>query len=148
MRHEMYKIAAVLFIFSLPIYTNAQTKDVNVAARYAQANLINDFIECASFYAIISQGEIPLARREKYENLASRIISVSVVLAESIDMKKEAVISKLQLHNKKMGESIGFDGINISILQNKYDDFCKILMEDPEKRLEYWVIELVSKEGS
>ena len=122
---------------------NVQAQEVSDTTRYAVAGLISDLVECAVFYSIMGAGEDSSGNlskdSERFLALTEQVSSIAFHLADSVGMKSETLAANAESYAKKMGNEIGGDGINISILINKHGDFCKRLVEDPEKRLEYWI---------
>tara|TARA_B100000787_G_C16106743_1_gene256191 strand:+ start:31 stop:471 length:441 start_codon:yes stop_codon:yes gene_type:complete len=146
MFRELYKLVVLLSLCYTPL--NAQTQELDDTTRYAVASLTSELVECSVFYSIMGAGQDSSgnlsANSERFLALTERLSIMALQLTKSVGMKIETLMSKAAIYSKEMGEEIGGDGINISILMNKHGDFCKTLVEDPEKRLEYWVL----KEGS
>ena len=54
-------------------------------------------------------------------------------------MTQETVMVLMQDYSQQMGELINFDIVNLRLLTDKHGHFCKIFVENPEQRLNYWM---------
>ena len=138
---EMYRWLVIFTLFSIPL--NIQAKEMSETTRYAVVGLIGELVECAMFYSIMGAGQDSSGNlsknSERFLALTEEAANIAYHLSDSVGMKNATITSMAENYSKEMGEEIGFDGINISILINKHGDFCKSLMEDPARRLEYWI---------
>jgi hypothetical protein len=120
---------------------SAQVADEN--ARMAIANFIFENMECISFYSILGNMENNSPEwenlSENYLNLVEEIGIVTLSLAERIQLDKNVLFLKAQQYTDEMGQIIGYDAINISLLLEKYGTSCQTLVEDPASRLTYWI---------
>ena len=134
-------IIIFLLLFVISIKTNAQITDQN--ERIATASFISELSECAIFYSILGQGTDSTGNQwkggEKFLKLSEKISIKIFNLAEKINMKHETVFAMMTDFSKKMGNEIGHDAINIRILLNKHGKFCKMIVENPRERLNFWL---------
>ena len=132
---------ATLIVYLIPVNIKADT--INETSRYAFASLIDELTECSIFYSIMGAGEDNTGNlsenSKRFLKLSEQLTLMTLSLAERIDLKRETIMSKAERFSKEMGEQIGYDGINISILTNKHGDFCRNLTENPEERLIFWI---------
>ena len=138
---KIYLTLAALIIYLIPINMKADT--INETSRYAFASLIDELTECSIFYSIMGAGGDNTGNlsehSKRFLKLSEQLTLMTLSLAEKIDLKRETIMSKAERFSKEMGEQIGYDGINISILTNKHGDFCRNLTENPEERLIFWI---------
>lgn len=131
-------------LFTLSTSVFAQNSDVPADIRLATASFISEIMTCGVFYSIIAAGEDNTGNQwqggERYENLSEQLFLFAYGLAEEIGMKTETLTAMANDNSKHMGEAIDFDAINIRILTEKYGDFCKTLVENPEERMAYWLL--------
>ena len=100
----------------------------------AKSNLADEFATCAAYYMLASQGHDTL----KNNDSLNRAIELSLHMSRGLSNDK-VTLARLELSLKEMTKEIDFSWYNMSILINKYADFCKNLLEKPEHRLMYWL---------
>jgi hypothetical protein len=109
----------------------------------AIANFIDDTIKCTSYYSILGNMETNspdwAALAEKHISLAEAMGMTALTLSESIKMSSKVVLAKLQSYTEEMGKTIQNDAINVSLLLEKYGEDCRLLVENPTARLNYWM---------
>jgi len=129
--------------------TTAFSQDLEISddVRLGSASFISEMVECATFYSIIANAQDnkgnELDSKDDFFQLSENLLMFAFGLAEEIGMKSETVLSNAIENGKQMGEAIGFDAINISILTNKYGDLCKMVAEKPQDRFSYWLLKQV-----
>jgi hypothetical protein len=113
------------------------------AASATPERIINEvafeMAECAAYFAICSvamENSPDLAAGfEKYGDEALR---KALVTTRKAGLKDETVVARYDMALQEMGDRIGNNKSNISILVADYDDRCIDAMTDTNKRIEYW----------
>ena len=100
----------------------------------ATANLASDLSECAAYYILISQGHESL-KNDPELNRAGEIAFNTAVELSNVKVTQ----ARMELAGKDMLEEIDNNYSNSAILINKYGEFCKQLLENPDERIEYWL---------
>ena len=115
----------------------------NENIRSALASFTAETAECAVFYSILGQGTDSTSNQwsegQRFQSLSEELALSALDVANRIDMKRETVMAMMQDYSQSMGEIIGFDAVNIRLLTNKYGEFCKRFVENPQERLMYWI---------
>ena len=95
------------------------------------------------FYYVLSNTENNspewIGVAENYGNLAEEMSIAALGLANQIQLNPDVLMLKAQQYSSEMGELIGYDAINISLLLEKHGESCKNLVEEPAARLQYWM---------
>ena len=124
-----------------PSSSNAQ--GINENTRMAIANFAFETMECISFYSVLSNMENNSPEwsgmAENFGNLVEKMSIAALGLANQIQLNPDVLMLKAQQYSSEMGELIGYDAINISLLLEKHGESCKNLVEEPAARLQYWM---------
>lgn len=103
----------------------------------ATANLANDFAECSAYYILAAEA----LRRSAKEDLAEKALEASdtaYLYAIKFSNPRVAAARVREAFDKQRKE-MDHDFSNFSILTLIYGEMCRIALESPEKRLEYWL---------
>ena len=107
-------------------------------------NLQQDFSDCYAYYKISEEG-VRKSKSNTKDNAIPKLVEASersllgaAEVGGAINMKQEAMIARIQLALKDLGNQMGSDYANISILIVRYGDMCNDLINDPKNRTEYW----------
>ena len=107
-------------------------------------NLQQDFSDCYAYYKISEEG-VRKSKSNTKDNAIPKLVEASersllgaAEVGGFINMKQEAMIARIQLAVKDLGNQMGSDYANISILIVRYGDMCNELINDPKNRTEYW----------
>jgi hypothetical protein len=134
-------LRATLTLMLITSSSNAQ--GINENTRMAIANFAFETMECISFYSVLSNMENNSPEwsgiAENYGNLVEEMSIAALGLANQIQLNPDVLMRKAQQYTSEMGELIGYDGINISLLLENHGENCKSLVEDPAARLQYWM---------
>jgi hypothetical protein len=108
---------------------------------WINSNLIDDHAVCYVFYQTSEEGLNRDTAKPKvdYKNLTDAIINKMFILAKNSSIKEETVLAKIELTMNDFKKQMGGDFKNYSIVLNKYAQFCKDLIVNPEPRMRYWV---------
>jgi hypothetical protein len=108
---------------------------------WINSNLIDDHAVCYVFYQTSEEGLNRDTTKSKvdYKNLTDAIINKMFILAKNSSIKEEAILAKIELTMNDFKKQMGGDFKNYSIVLNKYGQFCKDLIVNPEPRMRYWV---------
>lgn len=134
-------LRATLTLMLITSSSNAQ--EINENTRMAIANFAFETMECISFYSVLSNMENNSPEwsemAENYGNLVEEMSIAALGLANQIQLNPDVLMLKAQQYTSEMGELIGYDAINISLLLEKHGESCKNLVEEPAARLQYWM---------
>ncbi|BAJ02646.1 hypothetical protein [Shewanella violacea] len=115
---------------------------LSVSAAPSEAEMIfsKEVIACASYYQI-SSDVIATMNLPQMKTVGERLKSSStkaVSIAEQYQAKEDvaAMLSKVQ---QQQLASLP-DNKNLRDLMGKYQDSCKTLLAEPQKRLDYWIM--------
>ena len=108
---------------------------------WVNSNLIDDHAVCYVFYQTSEEGLNRDTTKPKvdYKNLTDAIINKMFILAKNSSIKEEAILAKIELTMSDFKKQMGGDFKNYAIVINKYGQFCKDLIVNPESRMRYWV---------
>lgn len=138
---KKFTFLTTYFFIAYTSSSSAQSIDENT--RMAIADFVFETMECVSFYSILSNMENNSPEwsgiLENYENLVEDMFMVALGLANQIQLNPDVLMVKAQQYTSEMGELIGHDAINISLLLEKHGESCKTLVEEPAARLQYWM---------
>ncbi len=73
--------------------------------------------------------------------MKNELLERNKVIGRLIGMKEEASAAQMRLLFRKMMQEIGGDSVNYSILLEKYGDLCKVVYENSDSRIRYWMNE-------
>ena len=108
---------------------------------WINSNLIDDHAVCYVFYQTSQEGLNRDTTKPKvdYKNFTDFLINKMFILAKNSSIKEEAVLAKIELTMSDFKKQMGGDFKNYAIVINKYGQFCKDLIVNPESRMRYWV---------
>lgn len=101
----------------------------------AKANLASDFAECAAFYSISLEG---FKRTGEDTTMVNEAFQTALYFGIQFSNFK-VTEARIKLSMDEQTELMGHDFSNFAILIEKYAKFCKELLENPEKRLQFWL---------
>ena len=110
-----------------------------------KANAVNELteemLECSVYYVISAQcieghpdPDAP-ALVKTYKGLANDIAVLAINKGKSVGVSEDAVNARLSLISKNLMGSIANKCVNINVLLEKYDSFCKQLAKNVDARL-------------
>lgn len=121
---------AVLTCALISTGASSSAKEIDENTRMVITNFIFETMECVSFYSIVSSMENKSPKWNnlslKYGNLAEEMGVVAFNLASQINLKPDVLMLKAQKYTNEMGELIGHDAANISLLLEKHGEFCNV----------------------
>lgn len=134
--NKLFQIFAiiVLGLCSINVYSNEKE-------RYILQNLNQDFIHCYAYWKINTLGaqRAKDQRRAKlFSDTADRYLKESIGISKLINMSDSALLAASELSIESIGNEMGHDFVNISVIVKKYGRFCKNLLEKTDERLDYW----------
>ena len=98
-------------------------------------------MECSVYYVISAQcieghpdPDAP-ALVKTYKGLANDIAVLAINKGKSVGVSEDAVNARLSLISKNLMGSIANKCVNINVLLEKYDSFCKQLAKNVDARL-------------
>jgi hypothetical protein len=123
-------LLCTIYILLFPCFSSAYDEE------RAQVNFAEELVGCAAYYYL---SEEALNRSGEPETAAQSKAAGDVALETARLFRKDEVIKAwLQLHLEEQLALIDRDYGNFAILINKYGKECKIIIENPGHRLDYW----------
>lgn len=110
---------------------------------YVLNNLQEDFTTCYSYYKIAGEG-ISRGRDLDQETIdglnrsAEIALESAYLIGQQLNMKTEAMSSRVKIAFQRIQDEMGSDFINFSVILDKYAYYCKDVIEKPEQRIQYW----------
>ena len=139
-------LLAVFLLVSGPAWKANAAENLNQTEKLAFGNWHDEMIECYVYNLIGTQ----LLRNEpnpdkevieKYEQVNITLLKQAKVLRLAIGMMDEAAAALMNLVYRNMFQEINNDIVNFSILVEKYTDLCKVVYENSDSRIRYWMNE-------
>ncbi|MBR9727799.1 hypothetical protein ACFOD0_02365 [Shewanella intestini] len=98
-----------------------------------------ELIECASYYQISSDA-IAGMNAPQMQAVGQRLAASADTAIEisSQYMSKEALTKAL--HTQKQAHMEKIANANVGVLMREYKESCKKIVDNPQKRLDYWVM--------
>jgi len=133
----MFKLAMALFAWCLlSITASAQSNKTN-----AINELTGEMLECSVYYIISAQcieghpdPDAP-GLVKTYKGLANDIATLAISTGKSVGVSDDAVNARLSLITKNLMDSIANKCVMINVLFDRYDNFCKQLVQNVDARL-------------
>ncbi|WP_440928776.1 hypothetical protein [Candidatus Pelagibacter sp.] len=117
--------------------------------KYIFNNLSFEYIECQHYLMIMSEAlktNNPDPKLVKnYVDNAKLVSEIAFMYGEEAGMSIEGMLARSKQISDKMLKSLNNNFANIAVIQVKYADFCKSLIETPEIRNQYWIIKAQEK---
>ena len=120
----------------------------------AMNNVSHEYVYCGLYFAItwgalVNDGSDELAATYKYlqEEAYKIALYTAQVGRDDPKLAEEVTMARTEISLKELKTSMGADYSNISIIQNKYGDKCKSMMENPSEHAEGWVDKTWKKYG-
>ena len=117
--------------------------------KYIFNNLSFEYIECQHYLMIMSEAlktNNPDPKLVKnYVDNAKLVSEIAFMYGEEAGMSIEGMLARSKQISDKMLKSLDNNFANIAVIQVKYADFCKSLIETPEIRNQYWIIKAQEK---
>ena len=104
--------------------------------------LAGEMLECSSYFLILAQcvesHPDPRAPKiaENYRHSAQQLGTLAITVGRSIGITDEATEARTKLSFGQQMKSIKNNCINISVLLERYSDFCALMGRTPDKRME------------
>lgn len=121
----------------------AWSQPADEAFRTTMNNVGHEATECAAYTAVVSallsRSPNSEALRSEYEKVGGLLLQRARIIAQTIGQKEETILARLNMSMEEMKKLINNDVANTSILLNKYASHCKIVAEDVESRVSYWM---------
>ena len=139
----MKKLLSLIF-FSLLLSGNSYSETLDEKrSKYIYNNLSFEHIECQHYLIIASEalrtndGDPKII--ENYVNNAKLVGNVAFQYGFKSGMSTEAMLARAKMISDRMLKSLDNNFSNIAVIQLKYSQFCKNLIEKPEIRNQYWI---------
>jgi hypothetical protein len=125
----------------------AAKEELTQVEKLAFANFHDEMIQCSAYFSLSAE----LFRKELTPNKATikKLVQFRKELSRRIGtigkligMKEEASIAMMRLVFSNMIQTeMNNDSVNFPILIEKYADLCKIVYENSDTRIKYWMNE-------
>jgi len=127
-----------IVFFSTPVLSNEGVKERKVA-KYVMENIQTDYVNCYSFYKVAAES-FKKAGKEKdiidsLEKSADVSLKYNYDLGEIMGLNPEVMS---QMTKDKVNIFVELAKKDFSSLAKKYGMLCKNLVENPEKRTNFW----------
>ena len=110
---------------------------------YIYNNLSFEYNECQHYFMIMSEAirtNNPDPKLIKNYVESSKLVGdIAFMYGENANMSLDGMIARSKQISDKMLKSLSNNFANIAVLQVKYTDLCKGLIESPELRNQYWI---------
>ncbi len=129
---------AVALLLPLSVYAT----EADEISKEVADNVSSEFASCAAYFAIISEAVARPGDKEmsmQYKNIQETAMNYALTSAKTgrtSEMAQKVAVARFGMFLQGMGEDMGKDMSNISILSNKYAFTCKKAMEKPDKLIE------------
>ena len=132
----------ILIITILLIPLSAFAIEADEISKEVADNVSSEFAACAAYFAIVSEavsrsGDKDISKQ--YKSIQETAMSYALISAKTgrtDEMAQKVALARFSMFLQGMGEDMGKDISNISILSNEYALKCKNAMEKPEKLME------------
>ena len=110
---------------------------------YIYNNLSFEYNECQHYFMIMSEAirtNNPDPKLIKnYVDNSKLVGDIAFMYGEDANMSLDGMLARSKQISDKMLKSLSNNFANIAVLQVKYADLCKGLVESPELRNQYWI---------
>jgi hypothetical protein len=140
----MMRINKTLVLFAVSaciVVATAHAQSTKDDKDWATNELSSEMTECGQYFLVswACFKDFPSTRAEaaaKVNRAASDQISeLALRVGKSIGMSEQAVAARARLANDTLNKEINNNCANLSILQERYANFCKKLSRRPDERL-------------
>jgi hypothetical protein len=100
-----------------------------------------EMAECAAYFAICSvalENSNSPDLAEGLKQYGDDALRKALIASRQAGLTDEIVVARYDMALQEMGDRIGNNTSNLSILMADYDDRCIDAMTDVNKRIEYW----------
>ena len=128
----------ILFTFSTNLLANEKQTEARIA-KFVMENIQKDYVNCYSFYKVAAESFKKAGKQKKLieglEKSADVSLKFNYDLGEIMGLNPEVMG---QMTKDKVNEFVKLANKNFSSLAAEYGLMCKNLLENPEKRTDYW----------
>lgn len=122
----------------------APTADMEILKR-AMDNVSHEYTTCAAYYMIVANAMRLSGSDEtgsKFAEVADNALQLAIVSAQvdrAEEMAGKVVGARLEVEANEMMKEIEYNNANISLLNVRYIDRCKLAMENTEAIIDDWI---------
>ena len=105
-------------------------------------NLTHEYAVCAAYFGVVSiafENSNDPTTAAQYSELMNHALTYALASGDSIGLLQETTASRYKIAIEEMQDRIDGNTANISVLYGDYMKSCTVAMEDPERRLGYWL---------
>ena len=136
----MKKIFLIILIITIPItlHANDSTKEKKVA-KYVMENIQKDYTNCYGFYKVAAESFKKAGKDKKIidslENSADVSLKYNFDLGEIMGLNPDVMS---QMTKDKIDKFVNLANKDFASLAKEHGLVCKNLVENPEKRTDFW----------
>lgn len=143
MRNNVVCCLALIF-FAFPAASESRTP------QEAMNEFSSEVAECAAYFSITlicvaNSGKIDKADLAGYEKMREAYLELLFRTGKLAGVSGKASLARFELYLKDMMKETDKECINIAVLLNRYGASCRFVLEHPDRRLEQFLDEKVSK---
>tara|TARA_X000000368_G_C22988638_1_gene693295 strand:- start:302 stop:736 length:435 start_codon:yes stop_codon:yes gene_type:complete len=128
----------ILFTFSTNLLADEKQTEARIA-KFVMENIQKDYVNCYSFYKVAAESFKKAGKQKKLieglEKSADVSLKFNYDLGEIMGLNPEVMG---QMTKDKVDEFVKLANKDFSSLAAEYGLLCKNLVENPEKRTDYW----------
>tara|TARA_X000001036_G_scaffold277521_1_gene257781 strand:- start:468 stop:902 length:435 start_codon:yes stop_codon:yes gene_type:complete len=130
----------ILVFILLPAYLNSdEVGKEKIIAKYVMENIQKDYVNCYSFYKVAAES-FKKAGKEKniidsLEKSADISLKYNYDLGEIMGLNPEVMA---QMTKDKVDQFVNLANKDFTLLAKEHGLVCKNLVENPEKRTNFW----------
>ena len=130
----------ILVFILLPVYLNSdENGKEKIIAKYVMENIQKDYVNCYSFYKVAAES-FKKAGKEKniidsLEKSADISLKYNYDLGEIMGLNPEVMA---QMTKDKVDQFVNLANKDFTLLAKEHGLVCKNLVENPEKRTNFW----------
>ena len=139
-------LAAVLVVFlTVPPAETARAQsngEITQVEMIALNNFHHEIAGCVVYYSIAIEALKQRGAEEAatfYQGLSDTSLGSMLIIGRKIGMKDETTTARIRMEFDRQMEQMGETLFNFSILLEKYLDACKVVSDDPESRIIFWM---------
>ncbi len=134
------KFFFIIILILLPTYLNgAESGKEKIIAKYVMENIQKDYVNCYSFYKVAAES-FKKAGKDKniidsLEKSADISLKYNYDLGEIMGLNPEVMA---QMTKDKIDKFVNLANKDFASLAKEHGLVCKNLVENPEKRTDFW----------
>ena len=147
MRRWLSIVALIVSAGAEPV--SAQSPELPPPIKRAVNSFAHEHAICAAYYAVAAKclsASNDMEMRDKISKVGSGFISRGREYTKVAGLRDETFGARMEMAAKQMSSTMGDDCSNISLVLNEHALSCKALFEEPEKRIDALMNEMVTRD--